>query len=275
MKYTILLILFLQNSISEKKIASQADPAGVTDTRITIGKSGIIVHTKGMGTVPVVFVSGLGEDHHTWQEVQDSVAGFAMTFSYDRSGLGKSSYHNEKKDLRSIAGELHQLLVLTKLARPFILVGHSLGCQIVKEYASLHPKDVKGIVFIDPGYNEENLRAVVPETTWQQRENALRQYLPSFNPAQKQELKYANRSAALSDSIRLDKSIPVILFTATKINPGFPLSAEELRVKIKTHELWLRSMPGAKHIIVPGSRHYIHNDEPPIVVEAIRTLLLR
>ncbi len=38
----------------------------------------------------VIFVSGFGEDHHTWQSVQDSVSKLTLTISYDRAGSGRS-----------------------------------------------------------------------------------------------------------------------------------------------------------------------------------------
>jgi len=43
--------------------------------------------------------------------------------------------------------------------------------------------------------------------SWKKREKALQQYLPEFSNAQKEELKYANQSAAISDSKELDKEI--------------------------------------------------------------------
>ncbi len=53
---------------------------------------------RGNG-IPIVFVSGLGDDHETWQTVQDSIANYALTISHDRAGLGGSEYHHEKKIL--------------------------------------------------------------------------------------------------------------------------------------------------------------------------------
>src|SRR5260221_10554672 len=128
------------------------------DMFATIGRSKIFYHAYGKTNTPVVFVSGLGEDHNTWQTVQDSISRFAYTISYDRAGLGKSEYHGEKKDVASLALELHQLVNTIKVRKPFILIGHSLGCQIVKEYSFLYPHDIKGIIFLDPGYNEEKLK---------------------------------------------------------------------------------------------------------------------
>lgn len=274
MRRFLLLIVLWHSLFLFKGVAQENSTEDVVDNFVVLKKSKIFYHQKGNGRVPVVFVSGLGEDHNTWQTVQDSVSAFALTLSYDRSGLGKSAYNNEKKDLLSITTELNKLIRLTNLPKPFILVGHSLGCQIVKEYALRYPKNIKALVFIDPGYNEENLKSRVADSMWQKREKALQKYLPEFNKAQKEELKYANQNAAISDSIKLNAKVPVVLFTATKINPDFPCSAEELCVKEETHNLWLKSMPTAIHQVVPQSRHYIQNDMPSLIISSIRSILL-
>jgi pimeloyl-ACP methyl ester carboxylesterase len=245
-----------------------------SDMFISIGRSKIFYHASGKGSTPVVFVSGLGEDHHTWQTVQDSISKFEYTISYDRAGLGKSEYHGEKKDIVSLAHELHTLVNTVKVHKPFILVGHSLGCQVVKEYTFLYPHDIKGIIFLDPGYNEEKLKASVPDSVWQQRDQALKKYLPEFTIAQKAELTKANECAAISDGITTLPKIPIVLFTATHVNPDFPASSMEFKVKEQTHLLWLRSMPGAQHIYVPESRHYIHADAPQKVIDAVLKMIL-
>jgi pimeloyl-ACP methyl ester carboxylesterase len=270
----ILWFIIIASIISSPEINAQVNnDANSVDGFITLNKSKIYYCEKGNGNVPIIFVSGLGEDHSTWQMVQDSVSVFALTISYDRSGLGRSEYNYEKKDLLSMTDELNNLINLTILNKPFILVGHSLGCQIVKKYASLFPQNIKAIIFIDPGYNEEILKARVSGSMWAEREKSLQQYLPEFNAAQKEELKYLNIDAAIADSIKPEITVPVILFTATKINPEFPCSKEELQVKEESHNLWLKSMPNAVHKIVPESRHYVQNDEPSLIISNIRSLL--
>ncbi len=273
MKSVLLIFVLLYSLFSYKGYTQALSKENTVDDFVIIKKSKIFYHRQGKGKVPVIFVSGLGEDHSTWQLVQDSVSTFALTLSYDRSGLGKSPYNNEKKDLLSITKELNKVIRATKVATPFILVGHSLGCQIVKEYAFRYPKNLKALIFIDPGYNEEILKSKVPDSMWQKREKALQQYLPEFNQAQKEELKYVNQAAAISDSIKLNSKIPVVLFTATRINPEFPCSVEELQVKEASHNLWLKSMPKAIHKMVPQSRHYIQNDVPSLIIRSIRSNL--
>jgi pimeloyl-ACP methyl ester carboxylesterase len=47
--------------------------------------------------------------------------------------------------------ELHALLAGARVGGPYVLVGHSYGGRISRVYAKPYPRDVAGIVLIDPG----------------------------------------------------------------------------------------------------------------------------
>ena len=129
------------------------------------------------------------------------------------------------------------------------------------------------MILIDPGYNEENLRKILPDSVWQNRKKTLEKYLPPLNAAQAVEFSKLNENCKNADGISLLTGRPTILFTATKINPSFPGSAAELQVKKETHERWLKQMPRAQQFFVEDSRHYIHNDKPQLVIGAILKML--
>jgi len=243
-----------------------------TEKLVKAGPDDIFVHLKGSGN-SVVFVSGLGEDHKNWEQVQDAVSSFAETISYDRAGLGKSSYKLKRKDLPTLAWELKKTLQSAKISKPYLLVGHSLGCQISKQFAVMFPADVRGIIFIDPGFNEELLELTLGDSAWQQREAEIQKKRPKLGMAREAELKELNKNCSIADDITKLPDVPVLLFTATKINPDFPGSNEELKVKKQTHERWLQSIPNSKQIIVPESRHYIQNDAPELVIDQIKKML--
>jgi pimeloyl-ACP methyl ester carboxylesterase len=68
------------------------------------------------------------------------------------------------------------------------------------------------------------------------------------------------------------REIPRVLFTATLTYPDFPASAEELKVKQRSHAEWMAAMPGTRQVVVPESRHYVHNDVPGLIVAEIRAV---
>jgi pimeloyl-ACP methyl ester carboxylesterase len=265
-----LIVILLSSFFSAVNTYSQQQ-----DKFVKLNSSKIHYHQKGEGKPAIVFVSGLGEDHKGWQLVQDSISRFARTLSYDRAGLGKSEYHEEQKDLTSLARELNELITSVKLQSSFILVGHSLGCQIIKKYASLYPGKINGIIFLDPGYDERKLQERLADSVWQKREETLKKYLPPFNAAQKAELDQLNTNCSLADQITRLPKIPIVLFTATRINPNFPGSSMELRVKQETHRAWLQSLPWANHVEVKESRHYVQADKPGLVIETVYKMIKR
>ena len=152
-------------------------------------------------------------------------------------------------------------------------MGHSLGCQISKQFAVMFPAEISGIIFIDPGFNEELLELTLSDSVWQQRENELKKYRQKIGIAREAELKELNMNCSIADDITHLPDVPIVLFTATKVNPDFPGSKEELNVKKETHKRWLLHIPGGKQIMVPQSRHYIHNDVPELVIDEIKKMI--
>jgi len=66
--------------------------------------------------------------------------------------------------------------------------------------------------------------------------------------------------------------VPVVLFTGTLVT-DFPASREEIKVKMQAHLLWLKTIPWARHIVVPESRHFIQNDKPQLVADALNKMI--
>src|ERR1017187_752866 len=59
----------------------------------THGGRELYVFEKGEGRPVVLFESGIAATHLNWRRIQESVASFARTASYDRMGLGRSEEH--------------------------------------------------------------------------------------------------------------------------------------------------------------------------------------
>jgi pimeloyl-ACP methyl ester carboxylesterase len=241
---------------------------------VMLGQSKIYYVLEGQGKPPVVFVSGMAHDHRTWNLIQDSLSKETTTLSYDRSGLGVSEYHGEKKDITTMANEVNDVVTKVGIHQPFIFVAHSMGCQIVKKYITLYPKKVMGIVYIDPGYNEKFLKQRISDSLWHEREQMIKKYQPDFNAAQLKEAANHTNVNEEADRIYRVPQIPTILFTATMVT-DFPASAVEQKVKMERHILWLNQMPKASHILINNSWHYIHLDAPNEVIKAIHSMVNR
>src|ERR1035438_1853767 len=81
---------------------------------------------KGAGGPTVLFEAGIAATNLNWFHIQETVACFTHTVSYDRGGLGWSGPSSTARTPANCASELHDLLERAGIKPPYILVGHSL-----------------------------------------------------------------------------------------------------------------------------------------------------
>lgn len=227
----------------------------------------------------IILEAGLNQGAETWNKVQPEVARLARVCSYDRAGIGKSGAPPQQhpRTSQQIVTDLHLLLEKAWIAAPFVLVGHSFGGVNVRLYASLYPKEVIGIVLVDSVHEDEAEKwlAMIPPEVRKQMEAAGGRRLMGAEAidleASLKQIKAANWRT----------TIPLIVLARgkTSFNPedyapplrGLALKGEELRVEMQK-DLAARSTNG-KLLFAEKSGHMIQQDEPEMVVEAIRQVI--
>jgi pimeloyl-ACP methyl ester carboxylesterase len=110
----------------------------------------------------VILESGAGDFSVEWSLVQPKVAEFARVCSYDRAGDGWSELGPHPRTFHQIAYELHTLLANAGIKRPIVLVGHSYGGWLVRQYQAVYPSEVSGMVLVEPGM--DNPWRITPAT---------------------------------------------------------------------------------------------------------------
>lgn len=108
----------------------------------------------------VILEAGSNADSTTWFRVQPLLAARTRVCAYDRAGYGFSDEGPKPRSLDADVADLQALIRAAGLRTPVVLVGHSLGSNIVRRYADLYPEDVAGLVLVDPP--EQNLAAFMP-----------------------------------------------------------------------------------------------------------------
>ncbi len=73
-------------------------------------RSNLYLFELGFGEPTVLFEAGIGATHLNWRSIQEAIAQFTGTVSYDRGGLGWSSRCRSARTPFNIAQELHQML---------------------------------------------------------------------------------------------------------------------------------------------------------------------
>lgn len=107
---------------------------------------------KGQGTGPaVIFEAGLSQytANSTFAAAQTAVAGFARVCTYDRAGMGWSDPAPEGWTYPDRVRDLHALLETADVEGPYVLVGHSMGGLLAREYARTYPEQVAGLLLVD------------------------------------------------------------------------------------------------------------------------------
>jgi pimeloyl-ACP methyl ester carboxylesterase len=281
-----------------------ATPASAQDMRTVVvdGRS-VRVQTAGLNHAAdlpvVVFESGAGTGLATWSAVLPDVGQFARAVAYDRAGIGLSESDGQPPAPRRVAQQLHALLAQLDLRPPYVLVGHSWGGPLIRMFAALYPREVAGMVYVDPTHfqtREQNIEYLV--ATGHTRESAVADmarhreqfaaFVSSRTGAFKAEMQViqANEESFSAEFLALPplSGLPVSVLMAARFEPSTwgqrpcePRACHEHWLRYRKQ--WLTSLVpqgGAESVtLVPESGHEIQRDAPAVVVAAIRRVLFR
>jgi len=132
-------------------IACAATPAA-PGKLVDLGGHRLHVNCTGKGSPTVVVENGLGDFSFDWILVQDKVAGFTRICTYDRAGYAWSDPGPKPRTFAQINLELCDALAKLGEHGPFVLVGHSYGGPVIRNFALTYPHDVAGMVLVDSAF---------------------------------------------------------------------------------------------------------------------------
>ncbi len=141
--WTVLLALALSPGAEAQ--ARPKPPGKLVD----LGGHRLHLYCTGKGSPTVVIEMGFEEFSSDWGLVQDPVAKFTRVCSYDRAGYAWSDPGPLPRTFAQINLELRSALARGGEHGPYILVGHSYGGGVVRNFALSYPKQVAGMVFVD------------------------------------------------------------------------------------------------------------------------------
>jgi pimeloyl-ACP methyl ester carboxylesterase len=113
----------------------------------------------GKGSPTVVLTAGLGDWAAAWSKVQAPIALKTRVCAWDRAGFGFSDPSSAPQDVGHTTTDLEEALKRAKIDGPYVLVGHSMGGYESLLFADRHPRQVLGMVFIDPAIPDQDRRA--------------------------------------------------------------------------------------------------------------------
>jgi pimeloyl-ACP methyl ester carboxylesterase len=249
--------------------------------RFDIGGRKLFLHCTGTGSPTVVFEGGLTTD---WVPVQNQIAQFTRACSYDpaNGAWGRSDPTKTPRTAKDVVADLHALLAAAKVPGPYVLVGHSNGGLFVQLYASEHPAETAGLVLLDAVssdyYSRRTalLKKLLPAAAWKATMRQLRARTPALiDPEQiDMETSLAQTQAALHAA----PLHPMPLFVLTHGRVDQPDA--DPRINEADERLWqtlqdelAALVPNSKHVIAKRSGHIIQQDQPELVVDAVRDVV--
>ena len=294
-------------SMKRSKPFEASTPGNSSAGLVDIGSGRkMYLECQGTGTPTVVLVPGLVAAADIWSYVMDTpttfkpsnsavypeVGRFTRVCSYDRPGTASASANGDTfttstsvpqptTPLNDVA-DLHALLTAAKVPGPYVLVGWSAGGPIVRIYASTYPHDVVGLVLVDA--QSEFLQTALTPAEFavflklQQNDDEKR-------IAQWKDVERINTVTAF-DQIRAAPPVPampVVVLSGDTFDPNafrarlpdMPANYPEVfwRAQLAAQDSMAKLFPGAKHITNTNSGHNILNEQPMLVINAIRDVV--
>ena len=280
---------------------------------VDVGGHKLHFYKQGTDGPTVVFESAFDPAGHLqWFNLQKHMSDFATTISYDRAGLLWSERGDNPKTGKYMAQELHALLEKSKVSKPYILVGHSLGGLILRSFVADYPQDVAGVILVDSKHpSEQNflspelyrmtnsglpggflkfantvglLRQMFKDTFPDTQEY---DYLNTLIPA----LLYKGADAILEEQDQLPQlyieasqitsfgDIPLIVMSATDgdrydhLFSDDNLKNEFINALAVMQTDNLKLSTQSEQILVSNSGHYINEDQPQAIIDAVKRMI--
>jgi pimeloyl-ACP methyl ester carboxylesterase len=248
--------------------AAEPRSAGPPTVRYaTIGGYRLAYECAGHGTPAVILEAGYtasGIDTYG-PVIVPALARRTRVCTYDRAGDGLSDARPAA--VRPLTGatqaaELHTLLHVIGVGPPYVLVGHSYGGMITREFAARYRGEVAGMVLIDASSE--------PEVAVYDRLHAGPWIDGTVQPAPNQRVNIHATVRQLDRAPRLG-AMPLIVITAGILQDRWLKTVPHLEARAQTRLASLST--NSLHVLDRGIGHFIPAADPQIVIAATRAVL--
>lgn len=223
----------------------------------------------------VVFESGLGDDHTPWikKNIITKINTVTDVLLYDRAAIGKSEIGPSPRNIERLSAELGSVINKFSNGRKIILVGHSLGGLIVRDYAIKNPEKTAAILFVDPAHELYNHFSQSNEDTI--CNSISRVFGPNYGGVS--EASQLIEDIQYSSTLPNLPNVPIIVLTSMKLNED-NIAADQMNGSSRqghfiAHEQLKTGVTDFTHITTLNSGHYIMYEEPNLVTENIMLLM--
>lgn len=240
------------------------------------------VRSVGSGSTTVMLVAGYGQSmSQAWSAVHERLGEAARVCAYDRLGVGDSEAPTGKRTFADLADELEAVITAVDLARPLVLVAHSMGAPVAMTWAAQHPGDVSAIVLLDGSglaFHEAISGAAakaLSEGSDDPDVMAVKTFLDDFEHPQTniERIDLLPAYAALEPLPHVGP-VPVVVMHGTVTDFPPAMEPEQLHeVWLAGQRAWAATSDQGRIIEASGAGHQIALERPDLVVQTVLSLL--
>ncbi|MBP6869270.1 alpha/beta hydrolase [Candidatus Babeliales bacterium] len=274
---------------------------------IDVGGYKLHVIDKGQGGPTVVVDPGCGCNSLTWGLIYPEIAKLTRVIVIDRAGYAWSDASPLARTSENVVQEMHTLLKNAGIPAPYILVGHSFGGGNVRLFASKYPDEVEGVILVDSVHEDQREKIpsykIKPELSWKKYIEQSLGLRPLMTEQQHQEfndwvkefptevqhnyiatkLPIQSSQTSYQELLNVESSFqqlkndgglladkPLMVIRAGKMS-GTDQEKNQMKIWLQA-DLATKSSRG-KLIVAEKSGHMIPNEQPEIIVEAVREMV--
>lgn len=300
----LLIVGSIYQYLAERRDLRLNPPPG---NLVDVGGYRLHLYCIGSGSPTVVIEAGSNDFSVGWRDIQSEIAQETQACTYDRSGMGWSDDDGEIPLPSHIANNLQAVLVNAEVEPPYLLVGHSWGGILIREFAARYPELVAGLIFVDSSHENQYLgRSDEPEELpvafirycqavsfvgitralrlrgdpWldDPQSGAMALYRTHSCAAQLRRRYAASLSMAQSAPPRDLGELSIRVLTRGVADDPTDMSPED----VVWEETWLSLQSelanlssDSSHLVVAGATHFIQWNRPEVIVETIEEFLVR
>ena len=239
--------------------------------------------TGGAKKDAIVFIHGWTCNSDFWK---DSISAFPgeRVVALDLVGHGRSDKPNANYSMEYFARSVAAVMANAKIERA-VLVGHSMGTPIARQFYRLYPRKTLGIVIVDGALKTFFPKAVMDQIAGQLRSNykengakfvdgmlaavkdeALRKFIRDRMLVTPDFVAISAWEAMADDKVWIDDKIDVPVLAVMAPSPFWPPNAKDIFSSIA---------PNIDFQMWTGVSHFLHMEKPKEFNDAVRVFLMK
>lgn len=255
---------------------------------------------------PLIIVHGLYGSGDNWVSIARELSDRFEVFVVDQRNHGQSP-HSEVHDYPSMREDLREFMDSQGIQKA-VLIGHSMGGKTVMSFAEAWPERVQSLISVDIGPKSYHNLALASRTaanhpaiidamlevdlsqmkSREQIDNALG---PRIGSGRVRSFLLKNIQREQDDSFGWRINLQALAANIDKIFEGMDREAIAARggitgfpvlfitggnsdyIRVQDHQLLRDIFPTAEVVTIPGTGHWVHAEQPALLVKNIRYFL--